>query len=316
MGAVDPNGAGPLVIPSGLPSGGTNGQVLSKVAGVAAWADAASGLPTASGADQFPASTGAGTTYTARTAAQVRAALGGGDTPLAVGAVKHLWRCTEASSPFADTGSAPANLAVVVNNSRTYARAGLQRSFGATRGVASNSPSNAHMAASITAFATNASVTFGVTVASPTGSINPDLASGGNDRVIARLWNTGGSYSGIWLTVIDGTTDLCARFFHAGGTGVTQIAVDWTRPHRIEATVDAVSKVSTLYVDGAAVWTHTSGSVAWSVALDKVELGGASSGLGEPCRCSNLLMADLVVDDTASSAADVLARAEAVRRLA
>lgn len=76
MGAVDPNGAGPLVIPSGLPSGGTNGQVVTKVAGVAAWADAASGLPTASGADQFPASTGAGTTYTARTAAQVRAALG------------------------------------------------------------------------------------------------------------------------------------------------------------------------------------------------------------------------------------------------
>ena len=60
----------------GLPTGGTNGQVVTKVAGVAAWADAASGLPTASGADQFPASTGAGTTYTTRTAAQVRTVLG------------------------------------------------------------------------------------------------------------------------------------------------------------------------------------------------------------------------------------------------
>lgn len=241
---------------------------------------------------------------------------GGGDTPLDVGAVLHHWRCIESSSPFTDTGSDPSSLALVVNNSRTYARAGLYRSFGATRGVASNSPSNAHMAATLTSIGVNESVTFGVTVASPTGSINPDIGGSGTDRVIARLCNTGGSYTGIWLTVVAGTTDLSARIFHAGGVSVTQLTVDWSRPHRIEVTVDATTKVSTFYVDGAVVWTDTTGSVTWPAVLDKVELGGASSGLGEPCRCTNLLCADLVADNTASTTADVFARGEAVRRLA
>lgn len=244
---------------------------------------------------------------------------GGGDTPLEVGTVAHHWRCNETSSPFADTGTDPASLAIVVNNSRLYGRAGLYRAFGATRGQASNSPSNAHMAASITPIGVNESVTFAVTVAAPLGATNPDIGGSGSDRVIARLCNAAGAYSGIWLTVINGTTDLSARIYHAGGVSVTQLAVDWTlspRNHRVEVVVNQTTKTSYFYVDGVEVWSQTTGSTTWPAVLDKVELGGSSTGLGEPCRCSNLFTANLVAHNAASTAADVDARAQAVIRLA
>ena len=236
----------------------------------------------------------------------------GGETALSrlpIASALHHWRCDESSSPLADLGSSPVDLAYVAGT-REYARAGVYARYGCT--LQRSPAATDRIEATVADIPSGSDISIGVTFSNETGWISaPGIA------VIAAVSNGlgAGSSHGIYILSTNVGPGIYLAVHHGAVTGNSAaIAIDWSRPHRVEATYVSLTRTGTLYIDGVARATAVpaSGTMA---ALTCCALGGvatAFAGVGG----SALMTADFTVHLSALSAATVLSRADVCRRLA
>ena len=332
MSGLDPNAGGALVVPGGgtsLPTATGADQIpLSDGAGTTYAATSAGDVVDAAiasvvGAVAGQAIVGDGLGGVTETSADVSAVLAAANAAaactalgaesalprLSVASALHHWRLDDAASPFADLGSGAATLAYVAG-SREYGRAGVYSRYGATM---QRSPAgNDHCTATISIGAAT-DLSIGITVANEDSLRSLPAPY----SIIAAIHNNTmpPNDAGLYLLTGGGTDVYFA--VRAGGGDIRDSAgysVDWSRPHRLEATYSSATKVATLYVDGVAR-VSTAPSAGTMPALTRASIGGlANQLLG--CRAAWLLMSDFTVHTSALSAATVLSRADVCRRLA
>lgn len=290
---------------------GADASVLTSVNGAPVWAAAAgASLPTATAAGEMLVADGAGTSYTATAAAGVRSAIGVDPSLplLAIDSALHHWRCDESSSPFADLGSGGVSM-VYVAGTREYGRPGLYRRQAATR---QSTTTGTHRMSATVATSAGSDLTIGVSVANLRGA---NTIPSANAPILA-LHDGLGSGSDSGLFVLAHSTGALYASAHLGAATAdsSQIAVDWSRAHRVELTWVNSTRTATLYIDGEsrATATPASGSMP---SLTLAELGGISSAASYLLPASTLLTADVTIHASALSAATILSRADAVRRL-
>lgn len=250
-------------------------------------------------------------TATGATAAAARAAIGA-ETALdllPVSGALHHWRLGEAASPFADSGSSPVDLAYVAG-SREYGRAGVYARYGATmqRGVGTLT----HRAEAVVSdIPSGSDLTVGLTLANEDRGLNTprppaqvilavsDATGGGSREGVLILTTTSG---GIYVNV--------ARA--GASTDTSEYVMDWSRPHRVEFTRVHSTGAYVLYVDGIA---RLSGTIGGTIgACTRVSIGGTGISVASVTSCA-LMMADVTVHLSALSAATILTRGDAARRL-
>lgn len=300
--------------------GDTRGQILRR--GASVWEGLA-----ASTANTFLG--GDGTDVGVRTAAQVKTSLGlgavtatGADAAtaraaisaeialdqLAVAGALHHWRLDDAGPNFANSGSQSTVLAYV-SGTREYQRAGVYARYGATL---QRSPSVTNRCEASVSIASGVDLSIGVTIANEDGTLNTPT---GSARIIAMVHDGGntGSRNGI-LIVINSSSALYANVATgAASTDTATIAMDWSRPHRVDVTRNGSTGATVVYVDGVARISQTiTGTMG---ALSLVSLGGHGATITGTGGCP-LLCTDLTVHTSVLSAATVLSRSDACRRLA
>lgn len=339
MSGLDPNTGGALVVPGGggtsLPTASGAGEVpVSDGAGTAYTATtldevvvdgmklALTGEPVgttliADGAgDVATTSADVSAVLAAANNAAIIAALGitAGETALprlSVASALHHWRLDDATTPFADAGSSAVSLAHVAG-SREYGRAGVYPRYGATMQRSPTwFPVTDRAEATISDVASGVDITLGVTVANENGSqTTPSVGA----RIIAGLHDGGTSPRSGILILTNSTGNLYINVAAAdGGADIGNVAVDWSRPHRIDVTRVHSTGAVVLYVDGI---SRATGTVAGTMAaLTTASLGSVAQAAPLFTGVSELLMSDLTVHTSALSAADVLSRADVCRRL-
>ena len=337
MSGIDPNGGGALVVPGGggtsLPTASGAGELpVSDGAGSAYTATSAGdvlALGMVAALTGEPAGTtlisdGAGDIATtsadvsavlaAANNAAILAALGvtAGETALprlTVESALHHWRLDEAASPFADLGSGAVSLAYVAG-SREYGRAGVYPRYGATM---QRSPAGNDRCEATISIGAATDLSIGITVANEDSLKSLPAAF----SIIAAIHDNSAmppNDTGLYLLTGSGTDVFVA--VRAGGVSIRDSAgysVDWSRPHRLEATYSNATKVATLYVDGVAR-VSTAPSAGTMAALTRASIGGLKNQLSS-CVASALMMTDFTVHTSVLSAATVLSRADVCRRL-
>ena len=89
------------------------------------------------------------------------------------------------------------------------------------------------------------------------------------------------------------------------------IATSWARPFRVDVTRNGTSGATLVYIDGLLAQSATIGGTMGAVTL--AEIGGSARALVPG---SALLMSDATLHTSVLSAATLLSRADACRRLA
>lgn len=250
-------------------------------------------------------------TATGATAAAALAAVGGevAVALLPVSGALHHWRLGESSSPFADSGSSPVNLAYV-SGPREYGRAGVYARYGATMQRAPSLLTN-RAEAVVADIPSGSDLTVGVTIANEDRGLN--TPSGAAQIIVAVTDATGASRDGILILTTFGGSGIYVNVARAGAsTDTSGYAMDWSRPHRVEFTRVHSTGAYVLYVDGIA---RLSGTIDGTIgACTRVCIGGTGISVGSVVACA-LMMADVTVHLSALSAATMLTRADASRRL-
>jgi hypothetical protein len=289
---------------SDIVAAGISSMVGSDPAGTAIVSDGTGGAQ--------PTSADVSTLLGAADAAAARAALSAEILidPLPVASALHHWRLGETSSPFADSGSSPVNLAYVSGN-REYGRAGAYARYGATKQRSTGTVTN-RAEAVISDVASGVDLTVGVSFANETGTI---LTPATDARIIAALHDGGVSPISCILILTNASGNLYIYVSTpTTSSDIGNVPVDWSRSHRVDVTRVHSTGDVIMYVDGISRATGTIGGTM--AALTRASIGSVGQGASlAGVNVSELLTVDFTVHTSALSAATVLTRADASRRL-
>ena len=302
-----PSGTGVVTVTSGVfdtPSS-TDDVVMSGLSGLVGGVAGQAVVGDGAGSVQ-QTSTDVSTLLGAADAAAARAAISSeiALAQLPVDGALHHWRLTEASSPFADIGSSPSPMDYI-KGSREYNRAGVYARYGTTM---QRSTASDDRCSSTIVIAPGSDITMGITVANEQALVSPP---GGTARVIFSL-DCGGTRNG-FLILTDTNGNIYVNVSVAGGSvditpGVT---VSWARPFRVDVTRNGASGLTLVYIDGLLARTATITGTMGAITL--AEIGGSARPLVDG---SALMMNDATIHTSVLSAATLLSRADACRRLA
>ena len=302
-----PSGTGVVTVTSGVfdtPSS-TGDIVIAGVsqlvgldpAGTAIISDGAGGIQMTSAA--VTTLLGAADAAAARAAISADTAL----DQLPVAGALHHWRLGEASSPFADSGSSPVNMAYVAGT-REYGRAGVYTKYGATM---QRSTTGTDRCSATIAVPSGASITMGITLANEQALLN---TPSGSARCIFSL-DCAGTRNGILILTDTNGTIYVNVAIGGADTNIPAITVSWSRPFRVDVTRDGATGATLVYINGL---LFQSASIAGTMgAVTLAEIGGSARNLVPG---SALMMTDATVHTSVLSAATLLSRADTCRRLA
>lgn len=301
-----PSGTGVVTVTSGVfdtPSS-TDDVVMSGLSGLVGGVAGQAVVGDGAGSVQ-QTSTDVSALLAAADAAAARAAISSeiALAQLPVASALHHWRLGETSSPFADSGSGAASM-VYVAGTREYGRAGVYARYGATM---QRSTSGTDRCSSTIAIPSGSDISMGITIANEQALIGPPS---GTARIVYSL-DCVGTRNGI-LILTDTSGNIYVNVAVAGAdTNIAAIGVSWARPFRVDVTRNGATGATLVYVDGLLAQSATIGGTMGAVTL--AEIGGSARALVPG---SALLMSDATLHTSVLSAATLLSRADACRRLA
>ena len=212
----------------------------------------------------------------------------------------HHWRLA-GSGPWTDLGSGASTLSATGSWETDQPGVSIWRG-----GVAITSPSSGDRLSASTTIASGTSLSLAVTV----GARSDNSSTWSSVRMLVMAWN-GSTATRNLLAILTSAGAVYASSGVAGSSANTgNVAVDWSRPHRLVVTHNQSTGAVVFYMDGVQVGTATdSGSRA---ALNEITIGGVV-GNGFGVATALAAMGDAQVWTSALTATQVLADYYAAR---